>query len=60
MIDKEYGSYTLACDICGREVKPFDGFKDAVQYKKDNGWKSFKYRTENEDIWQDSCPDCQD
>jgi len=60
MIEKERNGYTLTCDFCGREVKPFDDFKEAVEYKKDNGWISHKFKTENEDIWQDLCPECQD
>jgi len=56
MIDKFNGIYTLTCDICGEDApETFDDFYDAVQYKKDNGWKSQKYRGE----WEDVCPECQ-
>lgn len=60
MIDKQSGRYHLICDICGEESEEcFDGFGDfydAVQYKKDNGWKSQKRNGQ----WEDVCPDCQE
>ena len=57
MIDKQHGSYILVCDICGEVVDvPFDDFYDAVQFKKDNGWKSRKVNGE----WKDICPECQE
>jgi len=57
MISKEYGKYTLICDICGLGVdEEFDIFQDAVDAKKDMGWKS--KRTDGE--WMDLCPDCID
>ena len=34
--------YVLVCDECGREVKYFNTFDEAVEYKRDNGWKSKK------------------
>ena len=54
MIDQSYGSYTLVCDICEKEVKPFDDFLEAVNYKKENGWKSREHDRE----WEDVCPEC--
>ena len=54
MIDQSYGSYTLVCDICEKEVKPFDNFQEAVDYKKENGWKSQKHDGE----WEDVCAKC--
>ena len=49
-------SYTLTCDICGEDApESFSNFYEAVQYKKQNGWKSQKYRGE----WEDVCPECQ-
>jgi hypothetical protein len=57
MIDKQGGQYYLICDICGEEAdEAFDDFYDAVQYKKDNGWKSQKRNGQ----WEDVCPDCQE
>jgi hypothetical protein len=56
MIDKEHGEFILSCDYCGEEVSGFDDFYDAVQYKKDNGWKSKKIKGE----WNDVCPECQE
>lgn len=55
MIDKQHGSYYLICDICGEVVDAlFDDFYDAVQFKKDEGWKSRKIKGE----WKDICPEC--
>ena len=62
MIDKEYGTYTLSCDICGCEVKNMDDFYEAVDYKKENGWKSQRHsdwKSEKHRMdWEDICPDC--
>lgn len=56
MIDNFEGIYTLTCDICGEEAnKDFFEFYDAVQYKKNNNWKSRKRNGE----WEDICPNCQ-
>ena len=54
-IDKSCGIFDLICDNCG-EVHPesFDDFYDAVEAKKENGWKS-KKRNGN---WEDWCPKC--
>jgi hypothetical protein len=58
MIDRDYcGVYSLTCDICGSEAdETFFEFYDAVEYKKQNGWRSQKYRGE----WEDVCPECQE
>lgn len=59
MIDREYGKYFLACDICGEEVKDFDSFDDALDYKDEEGWISD--RGEQLDLkygWIDICPSC--
>jgi len=56
-IQKEDGFYCLYCDICGEEAeKRFFDFYEAVQYKKQNGWKSQKNKGE----WEDVCPECQE
>lgn len=47
--------YWLVCDICGKE-HDFETFDDALDYKKENGWISEKYKGE----WQDVCPECQE
>lgn len=55
-IERDSGFYTLTCDICGEEVnEQFYDFQEAVNYKKDNDWKSQKHNGE----WQDICPECQ-
>jgi hypothetical protein len=57
MITKHGDIYTLTCDICGDDAEEaFDDFCDAVDYKKENGWKSQKYKGE----WEDVCPECQE
>jgi len=49
MIDRDYcGVYSLTCDICGSEAdETFFEFYDAVEYKKQNGWRSQKHRGES-------------
>lgn len=54
---KAQKGYRLYCDICGYcEPKEFDYFDEVVEYKKENGWKSEKYKSE----WQDICPECKE
>lgn len=47
--------FTLQCDNCGYEVKNLDNFYEAVNYKRENGWKSKKI---DKDEWEDRCPNC--
>ena len=55
-ISKFGRKYFLACDNCGKEYEvPFDDFHEAVEAKKEDGWKSKKINGE----WEDWCPDCQ-
>ena len=55
MIDKSFGSYVLICDICQEESEErFDTFQDAVDGKKELGWKSQKTNKG----WQDVCTNC--
>jgi len=57
MIEKEYGLFILYCDICGEKAdEDFNKFMDAVDYKKQNGWKSQKHKGD----WEDVCPECQE
>jgi hypothetical protein len=53
--------FDLTCDNCefcpNEEEGEFSEFNDAVEYKKDNGWKSVK--NVFSDTWSDLCPDCQ-
>ena len=55
-IERFAGFYTPTCDICGEELQAEFDFYDAVQAKKDAGWKSQKHNGE----WQDVCTDCQE
>ena len=55
MIDRQFNEYVLSCDICGEEIEDtFTTFQEAVDFKKENGWKS-KFE---DDEWQDICPNC--
>jgi hypothetical protein len=55
MISKEYGKFTLICDICGAAAEEeYETFQDAVDAKKDNGWQSQRINGDRVDI----CPDC--
>lgn len=55
-IIREYGKYSIYCDICGEHIDDFEEFQDAVDFKKTAGWKSRKDGKE----WIDLCPDCKD
>ena len=55
MISKFEGMYTLTCDICGDEYpETFFDFYDAVEAKRENGWKSRK----TDGDWVDVCDAC--
>lgn len=55
MIDKSFGNYVLICDICQEESEErFDTFQNAVDGKKELGWKSQKTNKG----WQDVCTNC--
>ena len=56
MIDKMYDGFYLYCDLCDGVAGPFNYFDEAVDYKKENGWKSKKDKLKG---WQDVCPECQ-
>ena len=52
---KEYGKYTLICDICGASSdEKYENFQDAKDARKNLGWKSRKIDGD----WADICPDC--
>lgn len=56
MIDTQGRTHYLLCDVCGfsQEDDGFDSFKDAVDYKKTNGWRTKIIG----DDWVDRCPEC--
>ena len=54
IIENSDDDFTLICDECERKVKGFDSFMDAVDYKKENGWKNKNESGE----WIDRCPNC--
>ena len=58
MIEKINNIYKIICDSCG-EVFPdnFNTFHDAVDYKRNNNWRSVKVSEGN---WNEICPDCQE
>lgn len=47
--------YKLICDNCGYTVDGMDDFMEAVDYKKENEWKSKKI---DDGVWEDNCPNC--
>ncbi len=56
--EHDRGMYVLTCDSCGADAEQlFDGFRDAVDWKKDgsNGWRS---KLDDAGDWNDLCPDC--
>ena len=54
-IENFCGTYTVVCDNCGEEIPDgFSGFDEAVEAKKDEGWKSRKVNGQ----WEDWCYDC--
>jgi hypothetical protein len=55
MIERFGDEFELICDHCEDSVDGFDEFADAVQHKKDNGWKSVKGDSGS---WYELCPDC--
>ena len=55
-IDNYYqGLFTPICDVCGAELPTEFDFNEAVNAKKDAGWKTRKVDGQ----WQDICCDCQ-
>jgi len=55
-IEKFGGIYTPTCDLCGEELPAEFDFYDAVNAKKDAGWKSRK----TDGDWEDVCTECQE
>lgn len=54
-IEKFAGFYSLICDNCGKELdEQFYDFYDAIEAKKENGWKSRKVHGN----WEDWCEKC--
>ena len=56
MIDKEYGRYSVYCDICNSHVLGLKSFDDAVDYIKELDWKIVK----TNGGWEHHCPDCKE
>ena len=54
MIEKDGKTYILQCDMCSNYIDDFFDFQEAVDYKRNNGWKNFKLERE----WIDVCPNC--
>ena len=58
MIDKIHGVYYLICDICEIEAEEeFPEFDEAVEYKKENGWRGKRLE---DGLWFDVCPACRE
>lgn len=57
MIQKEYGKFLISCDLCDQVcLDAFDTFQDAVDNRRDQGYKISKDTTGN---WFDLCENCQ-
>ena len=55
MIERQYGRYTVACEICGTMLdNEYDNFADAVDGLKANNWKTIN----NCGMWENYCPEC--
>jgi hypothetical protein len=55
MIERCGDEYELICDHCEEPIGGFNGFDDAVQYKKDNRWTSAKGASGQ---WYELCHEC--
>ena len=55
-IEKSRG-YIATCDLCGETLPIEPDYRDAVQAKKDAGWKSVK---DEDGEWCDMCLGCQE
>jgi hypothetical protein len=59
VISREYGEFTLVCDICGEEIGGFSTFDEALDYKINEGWKSKRgEQLDLQDGYIDVCPNC--
>lgn len=57
MIQKIYCGYVIICDNCEHQAsESYETWQDAVDAKKENGFKSKKYGNG----WMDLCEDCED
>ena len=54
-IERFADAYTSTCDMCGAELPEEFSFEDAVDSKKQNGWRSVR---DTGGDWWDLCPDC--
>lgn len=54
MIERYEYTFDLFCDYCSNFVANFENFREALDYKKANGWKSINVKGE----WTDKCPEC--
>lgn len=55
MLEREYGRWILACDVCeARAKETFDSFHEAQLWRRQNGWRTYP----NGANWLDECPGC--
>ena len=54
-IERFADAYTPTCDMCSAELPEEFSFEDAVDSKKQNGWRSVR---DTGGDWCDLCPDC--
>ena len=57
MIEKEYGHYIVACDVCVNEMdSTFETWQDAKDGMQSEGYK----RINVDGQWVDVCAECQE
>jgi hypothetical protein len=57
MIDKEYGKYIIACDVCTNEMDAtFETFQGAVDGRGSEGYEALMINGQLVDV----CPECQE
>lgn len=57
MIEKEYGHFIIACDVCTNEADAaFDTWQDAVDCRESEGYQALLI----DGRWVDVCPECQE
>ena len=54
-IERFADTFIPTCDMCGVELPEEYSFEDAVDSKRQNGWKSAKDASGE---WWDLCPEC--
>jgi len=56
-IERFHGFFTPVCDYCEARLPAGESFMEAVDIRKQAGWKS---RKDKHGDWEDMCPECQE